>query len=76
MECRIPFRVLICKGMYNVVRYRLYIPKEVIHYYLERISIVHAIFLDKEKAFDSVGQDGLFYKLNLIGIHGKLWNPM
>ncbi|CAG2219895.1 unnamed protein product [Mytilus edulis] len=52
----------------------IYTLKEAIHYYLERNSIVYAIFLDNEKAFDRVWQDGLLYKLNQIGIQGKLWN--
>ncbi|VDI57862.1 Hypothetical predicted protein [Mytilus galloprovincialis] len=50
----------------------IYTLKEAIHYYLERNSIVYAIFLDNEKAFDRVWQDGLLYKLNQIGIQDKL----
>ena len=52
----------------------IYTLKEAIHYYLEHNSIVYAIFLDNEKAFDRVWQDGLLYKLNQTGIQGKLWN--
>ncbi|VDI80721.1 Hypothetical predicted protein [Mytilus galloprovincialis] len=52
----------------------IYTLKEAIHYHLERNSIVYGIFLDNEKAFDRVWQDGLLYKLNQIGIQGKLWN--
>jgi len=33
---------------------------------LEHNSIVYTIFLDKEKAFGRVWQDGLLYKLNQI----------
>lgn len=47
----------------------IYTVKEVLHYYLE-----NAIFLDNEKAFDRVWQDGLLYKLHQIGITGKLRN--
>ena len=42
--------------------------KESINYYTERQSTVFAIFLDNEKAFDRIWQDGLLYKLWHTGI--------
>ena len=52
----------------------IYTLKEAIRFYLERNSIVYTICLDNEKAFDRVWQDGVLYKLQEIGIKGKLWN--
>ena len=31
------------------------------------------VYVDEAKAFDSVWQDGLFYKLHEIGLKGKFW---
>ncbi len=33
-----------------------------------------AIFIDLEKAYDSVWRDGLLYKMYHMGIKGKMWN--
>ena len=46
---------------------------ETIHFYNERGNSVYVVFLDVAKAFDSVWQDGLFYKLHEIGLKGKFW---
>jgi len=51
----------------------IYTIKEAIMYYVERNSTVFSIFLDNEKAFDRIWQDGLFFKLWNIGITEKMW---
>lgn len=51
----------------------IYTLKEAINYYLERNSTVYSAFLDNEKAFDRIWQDGLMYKLWNTGITGKIW---
>ncbi|PJE77674.1 hypothetical protein CI610_03399 [invertebrate metagenome] len=47
--------------------------QESINYNLENGSEVLVAFLDSNKAFDSVWQEGLFYKLYNMGIKGKIW---
>ncbi|CAC5412009.1 unnamed protein product [Mytilus coruscus] len=51
----------------------IYTSKESIDFYNEHNSPVFAIFLDNEKAFDRIWQDGLLYNLMNIGIKGKMW---
>ena len=46
---------------------------EIIYLYNERENNVYVVFLDVAKAFDSVWQDSLFYKLREIGLKGKFW---
>ena len=41
----------------------IYTLKESINCYIERSSTVYATFLDNEKAFDRIWQDGLLHKL-------------
>jgi hypothetical protein len=48
--------------------------QEVIHYYIERHSVVIVTFLDSMKAFDTVSHNGLKVKLFDLGIIGKMWN--
>ena len=43
---------------------------------LETNRKVFVTFLDVSKAYDTVWIDGLFYKLNKMGIDGKLWRLM
>lgn len=50
--------------------------QESINYNLDHSSEVFVAFLDSNKAFDSVWQDGLFYKLYNLGVKGKIWNIM
>ena len=33
----------------------------------------YAFFLDIQKAYDSVQYDGLWYKLWVVGIKGRMW---
>ena len=40
---------------------------------LERKEFPIAVMIDFQKAFDSVWINGLLYKLNQMGIHGKMW---
>ena len=47
--------------------------QETIHHYIENGSHVYTCFLDSRKAFDTVWRKGLLYKLNNIGIKGKLF---
>lgn len=47
--------------------------QETILHYIENGSSVYTCFLDSRKAFDTVWRKGLLYKLNNIGIKGKLW---
>ena len=47
--------------------------EECIDYYRKRKSPVYTCFLDNEKAFDNVWQNGLFYKLHDLGIKGRIW---
>ena len=51
----------------------IYTLKESINFYLERDSTIYTAFLDNEKAFDRIWQNGLLYKLWNIGISGKIW---
>ena len=44
-----------------------------IDYYRKRKSPVYTCFLDNEKAFDNVWQNGLLYKLHNLGIKGRIW---
>ena len=50
-----------------------YCLEECIDFYKKRNSPVFTCFLDNEKAFDNVWQDGLFHKLHSLGIKGRLW---
>ena len=47
--------------------------QETILYNLELHSNVYVAFLDIRKAFDTVWHDALLYKLDKIGIKGKIW---
>ena len=47
--------------------------QETILYNLELNSNVYVAFLDIRKAFDTVWHDALLYKLDQIGIKGKIW---
>ena len=47
--------------------------QECISYNVERESNVFVCFLDSSSAFDTVWHDGLFLKLNQLGIKGKTW---
>ena len=47
--------------------------EECIDFYRKRKSPVYSCFLDNEKAFDNVWQNGLFYKLHNLGIKGRIW---
>lgn len=51
----------------------IYSLMESIRFYIERQSVVYTVFLDNEKAFDRIWQNGLLYKLWNIGITGKMW---
>ena len=51
----------------------IYSLTESIRYYIERQSTVYAIFLDNEKAFDRIWQNGLLYELWNIEITGNIW---
>lgn len=53
-----------------------FILQETIHHSAERGSLVYCCFLDNTKAFDTVWHNGVFYKLNMIGIKGKAWRIM
>lgn len=37
-------------------------------------EIVYAVFFDLEKAYDRMWREGLLIKLQLIGIHGNIYN--
>ena len=50
-----------------------YCLEECIDFYKKRNTPVFTCFLDNEKAFDNVWQDGLFHKLHSLGIKGKIW---
>ena len=45
--------------------------QECIHHFPQTQSVLHATFLDNEKAFDRVWQNGLLYKLYKLGIKSK-----
>ena len=47
--------------------------REIISYNLERSKPVYVVLLDVRKAFDTVWQDGLFFKLYNYGLSGKTW---
>ncbi|KAK3093161.1 hypothetical protein FSP39_012054 [Pinctada imbricata] len=50
-----------------------YTLQECIDLYQTRNSPIFVCFLDNEKAFDNIWQNGLFHKLHSIGILGKTW---
>ncbi len=50
-----------------------YAMQECINYHIEQNSKVFTCFLDIQQAFDTIWWDGLFYKMNNIGITDKLW---
>ena len=47
--------------------------KEVISCHLEKGNSVYVGLLDIKKAYDTIWQDGMFYKLYKYGINGKTW---
>ena len=47
--------------------------REIIYHNLKTVENVYVVLLDTRKAFDTVWQDGLFFKLFNIGISGKTW---
>ena len=47
--------------------------RESISYYLEQGSDVYVCMMDVRKAFDTVWQNGLFYKLYYTGMDPKIW---
>ena len=47
--------------------------KEVIAGYVENGQTVHVGLLDIKKAYDTIWQDGMLYKLFKYGINGKTW---
>ena len=40
---------------------------------LDKKEVPIAVMIDFQKAFDSIWIQGLLYKLNQMGIHGKMW---
>ena len=53
-----------------------FILQEATYHYIERKSKVFCCLLDASAAFDSVWQDGLFFKLYNIGINSKIWRVL
>ena len=52
----------------------LFILQQLIHKYLGSKQKIYACFIDYEKAFDTVWQQGLLLKLRKLGITGKYYN--
>ena len=50
-----------------------FIVRETISYNVHKGGKIFVALLDARKAFDTVWQDGLFYKLYNYGINGKAW---
>ena len=50
-----------------------WVVREIIIENIEYNNPVYLALLDTKKAFDTVWQDGLFFKLDEIGIKGKMW---
>ena len=50
-----------------------WLTKETISYNVENGKPVYVGLLDIEKAYDTVWQEGLFYKLFSVGINGRTW---
>ncbi len=50
--------------------------REIITYNVENSQSVYVVLLDTRKAFDTVWQDGLFYKLYHYGLNGKTWRVL
>ena len=50
--------------------------QETIHHFSERNSKTYCCVLDASSAFNTVWQDGLFYKLFNIGVNGRLWRVL
>ena len=53
-----------------------FILQETVNYYLERGSKTYCCMVDASSAFDTVWQDGLFFKLYNVGINGRLWRVL
>ena len=50
--------------------------QETVHHFSGRNSKTYCCVLDASLAFDTVWQDGLFYKLFNIGVNGRLWRSL
>jgi hypothetical protein len=50
-----------------------WIVRETTNHYLENQSLMYVCMLDVKKAFDSVWQKALFYKLCKVGMDPKIW---
>ena len=50
--------------------------QESVNYNLDNGSDVFVAFLDSNKAFDTVWQEGIFHKLYTLRVKGKIWNIM
>ena len=46
---------------------------QVIQGRLRERTTPHGLFLDDQKAFDTVWRDGLFFKLWAMGVRGRMW---
>lgn len=52
----------------------LFIFKQILHKYFSNKQKLYVSFIDYEKAFDSVWHNGLFNKMQNLGINGKFFN--
>ena len=51
----------------------VYILNEIVQDRLREDKKTYALFLDMQKAYDTVWHDGLLYKLWNMGVTGRMW---